>query len=72
MRPVRCDELIKRINKVITDWSQEQDFWIKHEGALVTMTERVDVYNGYEIKIQYPFVIKRPKYDEIERGEREP
>ena len=52
------DDLLRRINAVVTAWSQEQGCEIRHEGALVTIHQRPDVLCGYEVRIQYPFVMR--------------
>lgn len=61
MKPVNGSDLVRRLNQAVNDavceWQLEQDWDVKSDGALCTVTERMDLNRGFEVTIRYPFVI---------------
>ena len=53
------NELLRAINEVVIEWEKSHNgLVILSEGALVTINEKPDINHGYEIKIQYPFIVQ--------------
>lgn len=51
--------LNQAVQETIEKWVADQgNFEIKHDGALVTVSERPDILQGYIVKVEWPFWYK--------------
>lgn len=53
------DRLLRAINEAVREWEiSHKGLVVLSEGALVTIVQRPELNHGYEIKIQYPFIVQ--------------